>query len=158
MPYPIVKDSEARAWWKDWALSEVPNSPPPAPEENVSPNGGDHNWPAIADELIQRLSELYCRVDRQPATTTKPGLMARMKGSSSPEEKLSNERFEARACVMIHQALPNDEALADPEFWIWLACRPGLELIRRKLKRNRSQTETTSLQAAHGKPSSIGSG
>ena len=132
MPYPIVKDTDARAWWKDWAASEDPSSPPPTPEENTSSDGGDHDWPQIATDLIQELSQLYVLVDGQEPSATKPGIISRIRGKSASSEKLSNERFEARACVAIHKLLPEDEALSDPEFWIWMACHPGLELIQRR--------------------------
>lgn len=45
---------------------------------------------------------------------------------------MTNDLFEATACVAVHQTLPRDAALADPEFWIWGATGPGLELIRRR--------------------------
>ena len=53
----------------------------------------------------------------------------RSKGEAVP---MTNDRFEAAACVAVHDALPRDAALADPEFWIWMATGPGLDLIRRR--------------------------
>ena len=37
--------------------------------------------------------------------------------------------FEAKGTVLVHEALPDHEALRDPEFWYWIACSVGRELI-----------------------------
>lgn len=132
MPYPIVKDSDARAWWKEWSRSEETATSPSLPEVGTSPNGGDHDWQQIASALIQELSKQYSAVDGYDPEPTKPGIILRLTGKSEKKGKLSNERFEARACVTIHRSLPEDDALSDPEFWIWMACHPGLELIKRR--------------------------
>lgn len=132
MPYPIVKDEAARAWWKAWSDSEDKLTPPEPPEEEVSLNGEDRDWPRIVRDLLTDLEQLYGRVDDHAPNTETPGFLARVFGQARQYGKMTNERFEAKACVMIHKDLPNDEALADPEFWIWLATRPGLELVRRR--------------------------
>lgn len=132
MPYPIVKDEVARAWWKNWYEGEDKATPPESPEEDVSPDGDDHDWQTIVRDLVTDLEQLYGRVDGNATTTETPGLLTRVFGPARRDEAMSNERFEAKACVTVHKGLPSDEALADPEFWIWLATRPGLELIRRR--------------------------
>lgn len=132
MPYPIMRDDTARAWWKAWSESEDPTAPLEPPEEDVSADGDDHDWSGIVAGLIEQLESLYDRVDGTSANARVKGLLGRVRGRSRQDEGLSNERFEAKACVIIHQALPEDEALADPAFWIWLATRPGLDLIRRR--------------------------
>jgi hypothetical protein len=108
MPYPIVADVAARQWWKAWSESGKANEPPMQPEPDTSVEGGDHDWHGIVARLMDDLDLLY---DAEPMT---------------------NDRFEAAACVNVHQALPRDAALADPEFWIWMATGPGFDLVRRR--------------------------
>lgn len=132
MPYPIVREDAARAWWKAWSEIEDAATLPEPPEEDVSPDGNDHDWPGIAQGFIEELEGLYGRVDGKSKGGGAQGVLGRVRDRARRIEGLSNERFEAKACVIIHQALPRDEALADPAFWIWLATRPGLDLVRRR--------------------------
>lgn len=131
MPYPIVRDEVARAWWKKWANNETAEPPEWAPEEDVRPDGADLDWPSIVGDVITELEGMYGRVDG-PESQPAAGRFARLRGRAKATSRMTNERFEAAACVQIHKALPMDDALADPEFWIWLATRPGLDLIRRR--------------------------
>lgn len=132
MPYPIVRDEVARAWWKAWSESDNASTPPEPPEEDVSPDGDELDWPGIVRELIEELESLYSKVDGASKGAGTQGILGRVRGRARRYEGLSNERFEAKACVIIHQSLPRDEALADPAFWIWLATRPGLDLVQRR--------------------------
>lgn len=110
--------------------------PPPAPEPELSAGGGTHNWQAIATNVVDKLSSLYQGVDRSSGRD-RAGVVNRITQTFSRRAEvkavsMTTDRFEAAACVVVHQALPRDAALADPEFWIWMATGPGLELIRRR--------------------------
>jgi len=41
----------------------------------------------------------------------------------------SDATFESEGAIVLHEALPRDLALCDPEFWIWLATVPGRDII-----------------------------
>ena len=110
MPYPIVTDATARLWWKAWKESDKVDEPPPSPEPDTSVEGGAPDWSGAVVRLMDDLNALY-------------------EGAAVP---MTSDRFEAAACILVHKALPRDAALADPEFWIWMATCPGLSLIRRR--------------------------
>lgn len=133
MPYPVVTDAAARPWWKAWKESGKVDEPPALPEPDTSVEGGDHDWPGLVTHLTAELSALYEAVDK-PQEAARAGVVGRIFGARSTGETMpmTNDRFEAEACVAVHQALPRDPALADPEFWIWMATGPGLDLIRRR--------------------------
>jgi hypothetical protein len=59
-------------------------------------------------------------------------LGAKLDGLLGESGKLRDGLFEAEAAVIMHQMLPMDDALADPEFWIWFATTPGASVIRRR--------------------------
>ncbi|MFP4542327.1 MAG: DUF6339 family protein [Opitutales bacterium] len=133
MPYPIVTDAAARVWWKAWKESGKTDEPPARPEVDTSVEGGDHDWPGVVARLMDHLGALYDAVEK-PQTAARAGVVGRIFGGRSGAEAMpmTNDRFEAAACVAVHEALPRDAALADPEFWIWMATGPGLDLIRRR--------------------------
>lgn len=114
MPYPIVTDLDARKLHRAWLEGADEEALLLALEEHVSPDGDDINWEAIVSSMIHDLETLYDRVDGRN------------------DKRLSNDRFEAMACSIIHKSLPSDDALADPEFWIWLSTVPGRALIKRR--------------------------
>jgi hypothetical protein len=111
MPYPVLDDLTARAWWKDWKRQAEaeggPCEPPEVPPADRAENGGDHDWSSIADEAVAELREALAR-----------------EGGAA--------KFEAAACVLLHRSLPTDEALTDPAFWTWFSVAPGLPLIRER--------------------------
>ena len=111
MPYPVLDDVAARAWWREWKRDAEtagrPCEPPEVPSADRAEGGGDHDWSAIAGEAVAELRR-----------TLAPG-----DGTA---------KFEAAACVLLHRRLPSDEALTDPGFWVWFAVVPGLALIRER--------------------------
>lgn len=117
MPYPIVADADARKLHKAWLDGADEEALLLALEEHVAPDGDDISWGAIVSSMIEDLEALYKRVDGRN------------------DKRLSNDRFEAMACTIIHKALPADDALADPEFWIWMSTIPGRNLIKRRYSR-----------------------
>ncbi|HER34404.1 MAG: hypothetical protein JXJ30_00820 [Halothiobacillaceae bacterium] len=126
MPYPVVNDKEARIWWKAWSDSSDPTAPPESPPPEKSEYGDSHDWHQIVTSTLGKLHELYDKVE-------------------SNSEKMSTDRFEAQACTVIHDELPEDEALADSGFWIWVATGPGLDLVIRRYP----------IKEREGKPSKI---
>ena len=113
MPYPIITDVDANLWYNSWKSAGDPNVFPQLPTIGTCELGKEENWDGIAAEIIEKLETIYDRVDGQ-------------------EADLSNDRFEAEASVLIHKSLPRDEALSDPEFWIWFAVSHGALLVRRR--------------------------
>lgn len=111
MAYPVITDANSRKLWREWSDGGSEEQLLAGLEVNTATDGGDHDWPEVVAVMIAELEEIYGRVDAK---------------------QLSNDRFEAMACAIIHQALPMDDALADPEFWIWIATVPGRNLIRRR--------------------------
>lgn len=130
MPYPIVTDAAARLWWKAWKESDKVDEPPPSPEPDTSVEGGDHDWSGVVARLMDDLNALYQAGDKP--REAKRGGRRGGKRSKDAGVPMTSDRFEATACIMVHKALPRDAALADPEFWIWMATSPGLSLIRRR--------------------------
>lgn len=110
MPYPVIDDLAARAWWREWNAranaGEVPqrHPPPDRPAPGEEEGGDRHDWHPIAERAIAELMRLLETSD----------------GSAA---------FEAEACVLLHRSLPPDPALADPGFWAWFAIVPGLDLV-----------------------------
>lgn len=136
MAYPIVTDASARLWWKTWKESGRLDEPPEAPEADTSAEGRDLDWSAIIAQLMDALSALYDRVDGK-GHADRSGVLSRLpkafqRQAGAKAKALTSDRYEAEACVEVHKALPRDAALADPEFWIWMATGPGSDLIRRR--------------------------
>lgn len=134
MPYPIVADTAARLWWKTWADNDTADPPAP-PEADTSPDGAPHDWSGLVQSLVDDLGALYARVEGGE-TASRRGLVGRIAEAlgarGDGDAPMSNDRFEAAASVAVHSALPRDAALADPEFWIWMATGPGQALILRR--------------------------
>lgn len=135
MPYPIVTDTSARLWWKTWQDSGKVDEPPQPPEAETSLEGDDHDWPGRVSGLMDDLGALYATVDGTKNADSR-GVVSRIAKAfgrvGADTKPMTNDRFEAAACIVVHQSLPRDPALADPEFWIWMATGPGLDLIRRR--------------------------
>lgn len=110
MPYPALDREAARGWWKDW-LSDLEGADDP---QNVSipeppgcewkEAGGEFQWGALVEKLVNQLRE-----DFHSASST--------------------SKFEADAAEILHSQLPEDVALADPEFWYWFAVSQGAGLV-----------------------------
>jgi hypothetical protein len=110
MSYPIVKDAVARQWYKTWTescldqkLAQRVNVESPA--VGTALGGDDHDWPGIAAKVMQALDDLLSE---------------------------SDATFESEGAIVLHEVLPDDAALRDPEFWIWLATVPGRPLILKR--------------------------
>lgn len=107
MPYPIISRSEARAW----LLPSDGQADPALPQVRYSDDGADEDWDAIGEELATFLNGLL--------DTYKPS-----KGA------IGGGEFEAAATAHVHEILPTHPALANPEFWTWLAvvhCRSVID-------------------------------
>lgn len=110
MPYPTVSEHAARAWFKQWqddceAAGER-ITPSAAPIVEVREAGAEEDWDGIAATLVEELSSIY-----------------RDKGDKS---------LESIGATRLHEALPDHEALRDPEFWFWLASVGGRTLIEER--------------------------
>lgn len=110
MSYPIVKDAVARQWYKTWTESCLDQKPAQrvdveSPAVGTAPGGDDHDWPGIAASIMHTLDALLSE---------------------------SDATFESEGAIALHEALPDDAALRDPEFWIWLASVPGRPLILKR--------------------------
>lgn len=107
MPYPVVREDAAKSWFKKWQDACVEAGARVAPIElpklEFRPFGDDFDWDNEIASVVHRLQTLL----------TDEGEKA----------------FEAKGTVLVHEALPDHEALRDPEFWYWIACSVGRELI-----------------------------
>ena len=70
------------------------------------PGGSDVDWEGLAAKLMDDLSDILATGD--------------------------HAAFERRGSILLHEGLPDHPALRDPEFWIWLAVGPGMEVILRR--------------------------
>lgn len=114
MSYPIVREAVARQWYKTWmesCLGQTPAKrlPTVAPAVEKAPGGQEHDWPSIATNVMEVLDVLLSKGD---AT------------------------FDSEGAIVLHDALPDDPALRDPEFWIWLATDPGRATILARYPQN----------------------
>lgn len=110
MSYPIVKDAVARQWYKTWTercLNQKPalRANVESPAVGTALGGNDHDWPSIAAKVMEALDVLLSE---------------------------SDATFESEGAIVLHDALPDDAALREPEFWIWLATVPGRPLILKR--------------------------
>lgn len=107
MPYPIVPEESAKGWFKKWqdacekASARV--SPIESPKVEKQPIGDDFNWEMEIPAIVYSLAALL--------------------------EKEGEKAFESKGAVLLHEALPDHEALRDPEFWYWFAIEPGRSLV-----------------------------
>lgn len=110
MPYPVVSEDSVKGWFKKWQdVSEDAEArvlPAEEPRVEINPKGDDFDWDTEIDAIVSNLSTLL-------------------------DEK-GEKAFEPEGAVMLHQALPDHEALRDPEFWYWFATVPGRALIEKR--------------------------
>ncbi len=107
MSYPIVKDAVARQWYKTWTETCLDQKPAQrvnveSPAIGTAHRGDERDWPGIAAKVMEALDVLLSE---------------------------SDAIFESEGAIVLHEALPDDAALRDPEFWTWLATVPGRHLI-----------------------------
>lgn len=108
MSYPALSRPEARSYLDALKLGLNPN----APAVRSVDEGEDIDWESMATDLVAKLSKLM---------------------SGEPVKKRSDARgaeFEIQAGPIVHRSLPSHEALADPEFWTWLAVLHGGSIVR----------------------------
>ncbi|WP_326914464.1 hypothetical protein [Sphingopyxis chilensis] len=111
MSYPVIGKAEARAYLGAITSAVEADAEPPAPPEPRSNDAGpDEDWDGIATEIFARLDKARVAADD--------------KGQNS------GSYFEVVAGPEIHAVLPDHPALADPEFWIWLALVPCASIVR----------------------------
>lgn len=107
MSYPALTRADARSYLNAIKLGQEPDQPV---IRTVS-EGEDIDWESVSSDLIAKLSQLT---------------------SGEPVKKRSDPRgseFEIAAGPITHKHLPAHEALADPDFWTWLAVMHGRSLV-----------------------------
>ena len=109
MPYPILSKAEAR----HYLVVEEGAEKPPLPPARQADDGPDLDWEALGSEIAATLLAL---ADKH---TTSKG-------------KVEGSDFEAAASEEVHKCLPAHPALADAEFWIWLALTHCEEVVERR--------------------------
>lgn len=117
MSYPVLKHTVVDTWWTKWKNSGSTSLPQTLEPEFMQRGSDEIEWLDIAKELTKYLEHLYDQVD---------GIQ------EGQRVGMSTSQFEAEASVYVHEVLPKDSALEDPEFWIWLSAGPGAPLIRRR--------------------------
>lgn len=108
MSYPIIARAAARTF-----LQSLDTDTPAefGPEPGRADVGAEEDWETIGAEVGAKLQSLT------PKFVSKDGAV-------------QGAAFEAVAVPIVHQLLPSHPALADPEFWVWLAlthCRVVIE-------------------------------
>lgn len=107
MPYPVVSELAGKAWYQAWqeACQQAGTrvAPPAPPESDMRDIGDEVDWVGVASDLVRQLLAM--------------------------RQKHTEGYLESEGSILVHQALPDHEALRDPEFWYWLATGHGLELI-----------------------------
>lgn len=114
MPYPIVTEDAGKLWFRRWLddcqVAGQRVTPSESPRVESHPGGGECDWETDIAALVEDLTQLY-------------------DGLKNLSEDERNRVFESEAAVRMHTALPDHEALCDPQFWYWLATVPGRSLI-----------------------------
>ncbi|KQS76374.1 hypothetical protein [Rhizobium sp. Leaf383] len=110
MSYPYFIKSEARTYLSFLLLSQDGPGTSAMPEVHINPEGDDHDWDFIASDASTALLNLIASLN-------------------DVTKKAGNE-FEIAAASVLHKALPEHPALADPDFWIWLAVSHGQNIIK----------------------------
>jgi hypothetical protein len=105
MPYPILSKAEVRPYLL--AADELDKPSLPTPRQGDE--GPDVDWDAHGAEIAAKLLAL---LEEHPI---------KLKSDGGP--------FEALAGPAIHQSLPVHPALANAEFWIWLAVTHCEEVV-----------------------------
>lgn len=107
MSYPVVNEFDARNWYRSWeaACQDAGQrvEPPESPRMEIQALGDDFDWDAECEAIVQRLLGVL--------------------------QAEGEKAFESKGAVILHKALPDHEALRDPEFWYWMATIPGAALI-----------------------------
>src|SRR6185312_3959230 len=107
MSYPALSRAEARSHieaQKQGLSAEVP-------AVRTVEEGEEEDWDSLLSDLMAKLSKFV---------------------SGDPVKKRSDSRgadFEIKAGPVIHSHLPSHEALADPEFWTWVAVMHGVAIV-----------------------------
>ncbi|TPL93813.1 DUF6339 family protein [Mesorhizobium sp. B2-3-12] len=109
MPYPILSKAEARSY----LVVEEGADKPPVPIARLADGGPDLDWTSIAEGIAAALLAL---ADKH----------------MTDKGKVDGSDFEAAASEEIHERMPSHPALADPEFWIWLAVTHCEEIVDRR--------------------------
>lgn len=109
MPYPILSKAEAR----HYLIVEEGADGPLLPTARQADDGPDLDWDTLGAEIAAALLSL---ADQH---TTAKG-------------KVDGGDFEAAASEEVHKRLPVHPALADPEFWIWLALTHCEDVVERR--------------------------
>ncbi|TBF31492.1 hypothetical protein [Rhizobium ruizarguesonis] len=111
MPYPYFSKAEARAYLAALSVSRsAGEEPPPLPETHLNSQGAAVDWDATAEDIKVELENLMASI-----------------GETG---KNAGSEFETPAAPVVHRLLPEHPALADPEFWIWLAVSFGQDLVQ----------------------------
>lgn len=108
MPYPILSKAEARSYLLSTSDDDKP-LPPPA---RSADDGPDQDWDTLGAEVSAKLLNL---LDKH-----------------ATNGKIDGSAFEAEAAPEVHRTFPTHPALADAEFWIWLAVSHCEEVVRRR--------------------------
>ena len=109
MPYPILSKAEARRY----LIVDEGEDPSPLPTTRYADDGPDLDWETLGSDITAALMEL---ADKHTTVTG----------------KIDGSEFEAAASEEVHKRLPVHPALADAEFWIWLALAHGYEVVERR--------------------------
>lgn len=109
MPYPILSKAEARRY----LIVEEGADPSPLPAARYADGGPDFDWETLGSEIAAILLALVYK------HTTAKG-------------KIDGSDFEGVASEEVHKRVPSHPALADPEFWIWLALMHCEEVVQRR--------------------------
>ena len=109
MPYPILSKAEAR----QYLIVEEGASAPPLPAARQADDGPDLDWDTLGSDIAAILLEL---ADKH----------------QTAKGKVEGGDFEASASAEVHKRLPLHPALADAEFWIWLALTHCEEVVKRR--------------------------
>ncbi|MES3056623.1 DUF6339 family protein [Sphingomonas faeni] len=109
MPYFILSKAEAR----QYLVVDEEIDKPSLPTPREADDGPDQDWETIASDI----------------SATLLGLVEKYTGANG---KVDGGAFEAAAGEEVHKRLPSHPALADPEFWIWLALTHCEQIITRR--------------------------
>lgn len=109
MPYPILSKAEAR----HYLVVDEGTDRPSLPSARQADDGPDLDWDTLGSEIAATLLDL---ADKH----------------QTANGKVDGSDFEAAAGAEVHRRLPPHPALADAEFWIWLALVHCEEVVERR--------------------------
>lgn len=107
MSYPVISRVDARNYLM---ASGEDVAAPPSPPIRMVAEGTDEDWESIASTVVAALSDLTNTVTEK-------------------DKEIGGSAFEIAASPIVHRLLPAHPALADPEFWMWLAITYGKEIV-----------------------------